>query len=41
MSRDALVYTKQMLLEPGARGPAHAGGTGRPYDIPAQEDGAA
>ena len=30
MSRDAMVYTKQMLLEPGAGGPAHAGGTGRP-----------
>jgi len=41
MSRDALVYTKQMLLEPGPEARRTPVAPVDPYDIPAQEDGAA
>src|SRR4051812_21211664 len=41
MSRDALVYTKQMLLEPSPEARRTPVAPVDPYDIPAQEDGAA
>src|SRR5580765_3366304 len=41
MSRDALVYTKQMLLEPSPEPRRTPVEPVDPYDIPAQEDGAA
>ena len=41
MSRDALVYTKQMLLEPGPEARRTPVAPVDPYDIPAQEDGPA
>jgi len=41
MSRDALVYTKQMLLEPGPEARRTPVAPVDPYDITAQEDGPA